>query len=162
MALARPDRPGPGRLLRFDGLENLVGCDIHSLEEIIPEHQDPQVGDMVRSGQDNHVCWVVMELKPPHYLILQGAGTPANVEVPEIVDEVPERGYTASTWQWVLEPTAGGRHTRVVVRQRCTYSPRQVLLWRIVEPLNFVMAGEMLRGLKAHAEHAAAVGAGRS
>lgn len=27
----------------------------------------------------------------------------------------------------------------MIVRQRCTYSPRQVLLWHIVEPLNFVM-----------------------
>lgn len=42
-----------------------------------------------------------------------------------------------------------------MVRQRCTYSPRQFMLWRLVEPLNFVMEREMLRGLKRRAERGA-------
>lgn len=149
---------GRGGFYSFDALENLLGCNIHSVDRILPEHQNLGVGDIVRSGKDQHICWVVMDLDPPHHLILQGAGTPANVAVPDVVDEVPDRGYAASTWQWVLEPIAGGRNTRVIVRQRCTYSPRQALLWHIVEPLNFVMEREMLRGLKARAEHAGVVG----
>jgi len=147
---------GRGGFYSFDSLENLVGCDIHSANRILPEHQHLSVGDIVRSGQDHHICWMVVDLDPFHHLVLQGAGTPAAVEVPDVVDEVPSRGYAASTWQWVLEPGADGRRTRLVVRQRCTYSPRQFLLWRIVEPLNFVMEREMLRGLKSRAERAAA------
>ena len=143
---------GRGGFYSFDGLENLIGCDIHSADQILPDHQSPSAGDIVRSGQDHHVCWVVMDLDPSHHLVLQGAGTPAEVEVPDVVDDVPDKGYTASTWQWVLEPLDGGRRTRAVVRQRCTYSPRQVVLWRIVEPLNFVMERRMLQGLKARAE----------
>lgn len=144
---------GRGGFYSYDGLENLVGCDIRSVDLILPDQQDLAVGDIVRSGRDRHICWVVMDLDPPHYLVLQGAGTPADVDVPEVVDEVPERGYAASTWQWLLDPVDAERHTRVVVRQRCTYSPRQWLLWRFVEPLNFVMEWKMLRGLKARAEH---------
>jgi hypothetical protein len=151
---------GRGGFYSYDGLENLVGCDIHSADRVLPEHQDLAVGDIIRSGQDRHICWVVMELDAPHHLVLQGAGTPAAVEVPPVVERVPERGYAASTWQWVLEP-AGGRRTRVIVRQRCTYSPRQALLWRVVEPLNFVMEREMLRGIKARAEGAAPPTPGR-
>lgn len=147
---------GRGGFYSYDGLENLLGCGIHSAEQILPDHQRLAVGDLVRSGRDKHICWIVMDLDPPRSLVLQGAGTPAHVEVPEVVDEVPERGYAASTWQWVLEPVAGGAHTRLIVRQRCTYSPRQALLWRIVEPLNYVMEREMLRGLEARAEQAAA------
>ncbi len=142
---------GRGGFYSFDGLENLIGCDIHSTDQILPDYQDLAVGDIIRSGQDHHICWIVMDLDPPHSLVMQGAGTPADVEVPEIVDEAPDRGYAASTWQWLLEPDAGGRRTRMIVRQRCTYSPRQALLWHIVEPLNFVMEREMLRGLNARA-----------
>ena len=99
-----------------------------------------------------------MDVDAPHRLVLQGAGTPAEVDVPEIVEQVPDHGYAASTWQWVLEPADGGRRTRLIVRQRCTYSPRQVVLWRVVEPLNFVMERQMLRGLKDRAERASTAG----
>lgn len=150
---------GRGGFYSFDGLENLVGCDIHSVEHVLPEHEELGVGDVVRSGQDRHICWVVMDVDPPHHLVLQGAGTPADVQVPDVVDEVPARGYAASTWQWVLEPIDGGRRTRLVVRQRCTYSPRQTVLWHVVEPLNFVMEREMLVGLRARAEHREGVAA---
>lgn len=143
---------GRGGFYSFDGLENIVGCDIHSVDQVMSEHQQLSVGDVVRSGQDRHICWIVMDIDPARHLVLQGAGTPADVEVPEVVDEVPAKGYAASTWQWQLEPIGDGRRTRVIVRQRCTYSPRQVVLWRIVEPLNFVMERQMLRGLKMRAE----------
>lgn len=143
---------GRGGFYSFDSLENLIGCGIHSAAEILHDHQDLAVGDLVRSGRDSHACWIVMNLDPPHSLVLQGAGTPANVAVPEVVDEVPDKGYAASTWQWVLDPIADGRCTRLIVRQRSTHSPRQAVLWRIVEPLNFVMEREMLRGIKARAE----------
>lgn len=145
---------GRGGFYSYDGLENLVGCGIHSVDELLPDHQEIAVGDIVRSGRDRHVCWIVMDVEAPHHLILQGAGTPVSIEVPEIVDDVPPRGYVASTWQWVLGPVDGGVRTRLVVRQRCTYSPRQWLLWRIVEPLNFVMERRMLLGMRDRAEAA--------
>jgi hypothetical protein len=49
------------------------------------------------------------------------------------------------------------QHTRLIVRQRCTYSPNHAVLWHIVEPLNFVMERKMLLGLKVRAETAAHV-----
>jgi hypothetical protein len=143
---------GRGGFYSFDTLENLIGCGIHSVATVLPEHQDIAEGDLVRSGRDAYPCWVVMDVDPPHHLVLQGAGTPARVAVPATVEEVPPKGYAASTWQWVLDPIDGGRGTRLVVRQRCTYSPGQAVLWHLVEPLNFVMEREMLRGIKARAE----------
>jgi len=143
---------GRGGFYSYDAVENLIGCDIHSTDKILPEHQQLEVGDIIRSGgRDTFPCWIVMDLDPPHALILQGAGTPAEIEVPAVVDDVPERGYVASTWQWILEPVED-QHTRLIVRQRCTYSPNQAVLWHIVEPLNFVMERKMLLGLKARAE----------
>lgn len=145
---------GQGRagFYSYDTLENLVGCGIHSVEEILPDHQELRVGDLIRSGRDTQPCWQVVDVDPPHHLVLIGAGTPADPQLPEIVDEVPPRGYVASTWQWVLEPLDGSRQTRLIVRQRETYSPNQSWLWHLVEPLNFVMEHRMLRGIRERAE----------
>lgn len=88
---------GRGGFYSFDTLENLVGCGIHSAATILPDHQDVQTGDLIRSGKDTYPCWIVMDVDPPRRLILQGAGSPAAVEVPEVVDEVPASGYAAST-----------------------------------------------------------------
>jgi hypothetical protein len=145
---------GRGGFYSYDAVENLIGCDIHSTDRILPEHQHLEPGDIIRSGgRDTFPCWIVMAVDPPRALVLQGAGTPAKVEVPEVVDHVPDRGYVASTWQWVLEP-AGDQRTRLIVRQRCTYSPNQTVLWHVVEPLNFVMERKMLLGIKERAETA--------
>jgi hypothetical protein len=145
---------GQGRagFYSYDALENLMGCGIRSVDVLLSEHQQLRVGDLIRSGRDGMPCWQVVEVEPPHHLVLIGAGTPADPQVPEVVDEVPERGYVASTWQWVLEPLDGGRRTRLLVRQRLTYSPNQAALWHMVEPLNYVMEHRMLRGIRQRAE----------
>ncbi len=39
---------GRGGFYSYDFLENLVGCDIHSADRIIPEWQDVRVGDEVK------------------------------------------------------------------------------------------------------------------
>jgi len=150
---------GRGGFYSYDAVENLIGCDIHSTDQILPEHQQLEVGDIIRSGgRDTFPCWIVMDIDPPHALVLQGAGTPADIEVPGVVDDVPGHGYVASTWQWVLD-RLDTRQTRLIVRQRCTYSPNQTVLWHVVEPLNFVMERKMLLGIKERSE---LVGPGRT
>jgi hypothetical protein len=143
---------GRGGFYSYDTLENLVGCDIHSVDELLPEHQNLRVGDLIRSGRDSMPCWQVVDVMPPRHLVLIGAGTPAAPRAPDVVDEVPDRGYAASTWQWVLEPLDSERRTRLIVRQRETYSPDQAWLWHLVEPFNFVMEHRMLQGIRERAE----------
>lgn len=145
---------GQGRagLYSYDWLENLVGCKIRSATAVIAEHQHLEVGDIIRSGPDHFPCWAVMQVDVPESLVLLGAGTPEKVEIPEPLDELPPTGYAAATWQWLLQPRADNTQTRVVVRQRLTYSPRQAAVWHIVEPINFVMERKMLRGMKERAE----------
>jgi hypothetical protein len=45
-------------------------------------------------------------------------------------------------------------HSRLIVRQRLSYSPGLAnhLMWHLVEPLNFVMERRMLRGIKDRVE----------
>ena len=144
---------GRGGLYSYDALENLVGCNIHSTDKILAEQQQLHAGDIIRSGPDKYPCWIVMTVEPPDHLVLLGAGTPADVAVPNTpVKEIPPRDFAASTWQWHLRPRTGGTQTRLIVRQRLTYSPGQAIIWRLVEPINFAMEHKMLKGLKALAE----------
>lgn len=141
---------GRGGFYSYDALENLVGCRIHSVDRILAEHQHLEPGDRILSGPGRRASWEVLEVDPPHHLVLMGAD-PDTKKAPPVLEEIPERGYAASTWQWVLEPIEDDR-TRLVVRQRLTYSPNQRVLWHVVEPINFVMEREMLRGLERRAE----------
>jgi hypothetical protein len=39
---------GRGGFYSYDALENLVGCDIHSADQIVPQWQDVKVGDQIK------------------------------------------------------------------------------------------------------------------
>jgi hypothetical protein len=138
---------GRGGLYSFDGLENLVGCRIHSADRVLAEHQGLRPGDLVRLGPDGYPCFRVAELDGARTLVLIGAdGRPPH----RTAD--PSCGAGAATWQWQLQPIGGGSSTRLVVRQRLTYPFRLCLWWHIVEPIGFVMERQMLLGIKRRAE----------
>lgn len=150
---------GKGGFYSFDALENVVGCRIHSVDRILPEHQSLARGDLIRSGPtEKYPSWEVLDVAPAHHLVLMGAD-PDTMEAPPVVETVPEKDYVGTTWQWFLDRAGGGGSTRLVVRQRLTYSPNQALLWHLVEPFNFVMERQMMLGLKRRAErhHCAAM-----
>lgn len=140
---------GRGGLYSFDGLENVVRCDIHSAERILPEHQDLAGGDLVRLGPEGYPCFRVAELRPGAALVLVGA----DPKPPHAAAASGSAGGV-STWQWQLRALAPGR-SRLVVRQRLTYPRSQSVMWHVVEPIAFVMERQMLRGIRARAERTA-------
>lgn len=137
---------GRGGLYSFDGLENLVGCRIHSADRVVPGLQSLAAGDLVRMGPEGYPCFRVVLARAPTDLVLVGADPRPPHAVP-----APDGPGTA-TWQFALRPRDDGRATRLVVRQRLTYSGRAGLLWHLVEPVAFVMEREMLRGIRRRAE----------
>jgi hypothetical protein len=134
---------GRGELYSYDGLENLVGCRIHSADVVVPEYQSLRRGDLVRLGPDGYPAFRVHEVDPRRSLVLVSAGS----------EEAGRTGDAVATWQWVLRPIDGARRTRLLVRQRLDCPPSQRLMWRVVEPIGFVMERRMLRGIKRRAEH---------
>lgn len=142
---------GRGGLYSYDALENLVRCDIHSADTLLPEHQALAEGDLVRMGPEGYPCFRVHRVEPPSVLVLVGAD-------PKPPHAVPGPGDPAGrgTWQWLLRPRADGGATRVVVRQRLTYPDSQNLVWHMVEPVAFVMERRMLLGIRDRAERTAA------
>lgn len=143
---------GRGGLYSFDGLENLVRCDIHSAQRILEEHQRLVPGDLVRLGPDGYPCFAVVDIDRPRHLVLAGVD-PRTHELPDLPIEEPD-AVDAATWQWQLRPLEGGRRTRLLTRQRLTFPAREWVMWHLVEPVNFVMERRMLLGIRARAEGA--------
>ena len=140
---------GRGGLYSFDGLENLVGCDIHSVDRLVPELQRLSVGDLVRLGPVGYPCFRVQEVTDDASLVLVGADPR-----PPHAAATPDSPAGIATWQWQLRPTPDGRGTRLLTRQRLSYPPRAALslVWHLVEPVGFVMERRMLRWIKDLAE----------
>jgi hypothetical protein len=141
---------GRGGLYSFDALENLIGCDLHSADHLLPV-RPLAVGDPVRLGPERRgfPCFRVMEVRPPWALVLLGAD-PTTLETPAL--PVVDEDQTGATWQWELREHAGGEATRLLVRQRLVHPRRRSALWHVVEPVNFVMERRMLLGIRARAE----------
>jgi hypothetical protein len=140
---------GRGGLYSYDGLENLVGCQIRSSDQILPEHQDPKVGDLIRLGKPGYPCFRIVSLESCRSLVLLSADP--KTEQSSVYSEGQAKGYSIATWQFFLQPI-DKQETRLIVRQRLAYSPDMAWIWRMTEPVAFVMERKMLRGLKKRAE----------
>ncbi len=140
---------GRGGFYSYDGLENLAGCDIHSADRILPEHQRVNPGDLIRLGPEGYPCQQVVRADPPHTLLLLGAD-PKTGQAPDYTAPRSESDTVAS-WLFYLDERSDGT-TRLIVRQRLDYGRKLALLWRMVEPVNFVMERRMLLGIKQRVE----------
>ena len=138
---------GRGGLYSYDALENLLRLDIHSADAVLPEHQHLQPGDLVRLGRPGSPCFRVASVDPGASLALISADPATGDPAP-----TPVVDATGATWQWQLRGVRGGTATRLVSRQRNTHPPRERWLWRLVEPIGFVMERRMLLGIKERAE----------
>jgi len=131
---------GRGGFYTYEGLENLVGCQIRNVDEIRPELQSLDVGDTIvlhgRSGFGPEVT----RLDPGRALVLGG---PPN-----------EKGSQA-TWAFYLLDGPNGT-TRLLERglhvagsglaEKLGFGPS------LMDPISFVMSKKMLQSLKKLAE----------
>jgi hypothetical protein len=122
--------PAPrGGAYTYDWIENLFGLDMHSADRILPEFQDPHVGDAIGLGANR------MRLE--------------RVEPERVLAWRSEDGNWV--WAFVLDEREG--RTRLISRNRFRL-PR--LVDRIgmlpMEPASLVMERRMLRGIKERAE----------
>jgi hypothetical protein len=119
-----------------------------SADRIVAEWQDLRVGDRILDGPPEANCaFVVRTVEPNRHLVLHSR------------EHLPpgwgDRYHASIDWSWafVLEPLPADR-TRFILRSRLHLEPswvRWVYLGAVV-PADFVMAGQMLRGVRARAE----------
>jgi hypothetical protein len=130
---------GRGGFYSYDVLENLIGCDIHSADQIVSEWQAIDLGAELKLHPA--VGLIVVGAEPGRALVLCG-GIPMG-KTPPPYD---------FTWAFVLGEEPGGT-TRLVVRERYVYSRWWASF--VVEPaelISFVMSQRMLRGIRERAE----------
>jgi hypothetical protein len=133
---------GRGGFYSYDRLENLVGCDVHSADWIVPEWQKVEVGDEVRLAPK--VGLTVAALEQGRALVLSGGVSVGRSDPP----------YDF-TWSFVLRDAPGGS-TRLIVRERYAYKrPSARFLVEPTEAVSFLMSQKMLRGIRDRAESGA-------
>ncbi len=132
---------GRGGFYSYDTLENLVGCDIHSAQRVVPEWQSIGAGDQVRLAPEVRLDVVVAD--PERALVLRG-GVPMGASPP----------YDF-TWTFALRPRSDGR-TRLLIRERYLYKKWWTpVVVEPVEAISFLMTQKMLRGVRDRAERLA-------
>jgi hypothetical protein len=115
-------------------LDRLDNGGVPSVEDVIPELQDLQVGDLIPMIPGKDVGPRVLEMEPAQRMLWTTD------------DEF--------SWEWVLEPRDGGR-TRLVSRIREGYPPllsRKMLYAIVASTGDILMAWTQLKGIKRRAE----------
>lgn len=140
---------GRGGLYSYDGLENIAGCKIHSMNTILPELQKPSIGELIRLGPKGYPCFAIAAIDPLNSLVLISANPQTEQPVQYLAQ--PVKGYSIATWQFFLQPV-NATTTRLLVRQRLAFSPDMAWIWRLTEPIGFVMERKMLLGIRQRAE----------
>jgi hypothetical protein len=127
---------GKGGFYSYELLENMVGCNIHNAERILPEHQDIKVGDIL-----------VMHPKAP--VVPVTAVEPGKV----LVYGGRQDENTANTWIFFISEEDG--LTRLISRWAFDYKPgyvNKVAYNWFLEPIAAIMQRKMLLGIKKRAE----------
>ena len=129
---------GRGGLYSYDWLENLIGCDVHSTDRILPQFQTRlQVGDRLIRMARYAPCSPVALFEPQRALVLG--------HVEDTYAELAA-GHARSTWAFLLQPVDRDS-TRLLVRCR-----GNSLMARVQGPVQFVMQRKMMLGIKQRAE----------
>jgi hypothetical protein len=122
--------PSPrGGAYTYDWIENLLGLDIHTVDHVLPEFQNPQPGESIALGSNQ------MKI--------------ARVDQGRVLSFRSDDGNWV--WTFILRPE--GQGTRLVSRNRFrlpTTAARIAML--PMEPGSLVMERKMLHGIRERAE----------
>jgi hypothetical protein len=126
--------PSPrGGAYTYDWIENLLGLDMHSADEVLPDFQHPQVGDVLGYGANR---MRVERVEPEHLLAWRS-------------DD--------GNWVWTFVLREQADRTRLISRNRFRLPRLRDRIGMIpMEPASLVMERKMLRGIKQRAERLAA------
>ena len=149
---------GRGGIYSYDWLENLADLDMLSTEEIVPELQDLEVGDLVRLAPERMGAVAglrVAAIEPQRALVLHQPADPESGRPHDRED--PDLGnYYGWNWAFVLDEVDPDT-TRLIVRSRVDGRPRYLIKMfytLLLEFPHFVMERGKLKGIKRRAESA--------
>jgi hypothetical protein len=130
--------PSPrGGAYTYDWIENLLGLNMHSADQVLPEFQRPQVGETIGFGSNR---MRLERVEPEHVLAWRS-----------------EDGNWV--WTFVLKQHEG--HTRLISRNRYRLPSLAARIGMLpMEPGSLVMERKMLTGIKQRAEQLASTSTG--
>jgi hypothetical protein len=133
-----------GGFYSYQTLENVAGCRIKNVAEILPEHQSPATGDEIYLHPTAPPLRIEV-VEPPAALVL--FGSPADAD--------SEDSWGMSTWQFAIRGGPAGT-TRLLTRGRSDYTPgwkTRLAFGRFpIEAITFVMSRKMMLAIKQLAE----------
>jgi len=125
--------PAPrGGAYTYDWIENLLKLDMHSVDQVLPEFQDPQVGEEIGFGANTMRLWLV---DPERALVWRSQD---------------------GNWVWAFVLREQGGGTRLLSRNRFrlpSFAAR--IAMAPMEPGSLLMERKMLLGIKQRAERLA-------
>jgi hypothetical protein len=126
--------PAPrGGAYTYDWVENLLRLDMHSVDRVLPEYQDPKVGDTLSYGKNR------MRTE--------------RVDPQQVLATRSQDGNWV--WSFILREQDG--NTRLISRNRFRLPSLTAKIGMLpMEPASFVMERKMLHGIKQRAENLAA------
>ena len=142
---------GRGGFYSYDWIENAMGLNIHTANQILPECQDLKVGDLIPLSKDEFGIPVAI-LEPKKTLVLHGDTRQPG---PGSAPIMKEGDHMATVWGFHLVPQEDGS-TRLVERIYIDWNetPLNTFIYRVfLEPGSFIMEQMMLRGIKERVEN---------
>ncbi len=126
--------PGRGGAYSYDWIENILGLDMHSAQQILPQFQNLSVGDSFALGASGPRMRVAV------------------LETERALVFAAEDGR----WVWAFGLYPKGGTTRLVSRNRIALTGAsrltRLLYARVMEPGSLLMERKMLLGIKRRAE----------
>ncbi len=128
---------GRGGVYTYDWVENIFGLHMHSVDVVLPQFQNIQVGDAQKLGKNGPVLRVAVA-DPESALVLRS-------------DD--------GNWVWAFCLVPMGTGTRLISRNRIATPgapwPSRAFYRYVMEPGSLVMERKMLQGIKKRAERLA-------
>ncbi len=134
-----------GGFYSYAWLENLVGCDMHNADRIVPEWQTLRAGDVVWLHPKAPPLPVV--IVEPYRAIVLGSGV-------EGENTVADTLFGSGTWGLYLKEV-NENTTRLIIRSRGTGGSGPLgwfVNYAMFEPAHFIMERKMMLGIKERAE----------
>lgn len=126
--------PGRGGAYTYDWIENLLGLDMHSADEVLPQFQHPALDDVIELGAKGPRMRIDT-LDPNRTLVF---------------------GSEDGNWVWSFnlypEPTGTRLISRNLIAQTGSPLPTRLFTRLVAEPGSLIMERKMLSGIRTRAE----------
>ena len=142
---------GKGGFYSYEALENLVGLQIYNVDIVLPEYQNPKIGDEVGFGPNDSIPIIICE-HGSAMAIENSLDLDSNK--PYDPKSNPPKNYLHLTWLWYVE-VLGENRSRFISRNRVDFAPNfknRLLFGSFTEPIVFAMDRKMCLGIKKRAE----------